>query len=554
MDLQPEDEDQRAPLANDYDYEDAAAGMQDAVERARRRPREERSDLGMLDELLGASPSLNDPRSTEERPASAVPATPPLLPKPNPGSPSPSQRAAGFDPSELSMPDFKPSEPPMAPLAMNSVPPGPETEEADARREMRLQAVRAATRLLDAPPSSRRAPPMGLRDEDFAAAAERDRRRVQQANLSESIRAAFARQAPRLQQEPSETDSLLARRREFDRQASAGDRGAASMNDLLSKALKGETVDPSLVDFRRAQAERWRADNARADAEAKRKAEEAAAKAKRGEDATATEAAEVEGAKRALLNSPAGKSMGLTPEDLADVKTRKGLEPFLRVMGMRGPRGAGKPPPNPENNSIPFMGGTLRPRAGTTPTKEDRKKVQEISSLFGGTFEGMDSLEGALREYATHPSAETKRTVESQVQGVATVLNSAYGQGAMAENEAKNIKEALGADLISPTGVQALVQSIFGDDGEAAHTLLTRLKAARQVTERVARGKLRAYNYELGGGTEEPSPGAPSPTPSGRGKLTPGGKSFARKQVSPSTGRVRWLDKAGSVIEEADGG
>lgn len=155
--------------------------------------------------------------------------------------------------------------------------------------------------------------------------------------------------------------------------------------------------------------------------------------------------------------------------------------------------------PNVENNNIPFDAGYLSPRAGTQPTKDDRKKAQEIASLFGGTLEGMNSLEGALKEYATHPSIENKRKVESQVQGVATALNVAYGQGAMSEAEGKQIKAALGADLLSPSGLQAFWESMTGQDSEAAKTLLTRLESARDVTKKTAYGKIAPYNFQRQG-------------------------------------------------------
>lgn len=46
---------------------------------------------------------------------------------------------------------------------------------------------------------------------------------------------------------------------------------------------------------------------------------------------------------------------------------------------------------------------------------------------------------------------------------------------------------------------------------------------------------------------------APAPAPGGHGKVTPSGKPYARKQVNKATGRVRYVDEAGAVVEESDG-
>lgn len=146
---------------------------------------------------------------------------------------------------------------------------------------------------------------------------------------------------------------------------------------------------------------------------------------------------------------------------------------------------------------IPFGNTSFRYAGAGTPRAEDVDKVQTIASDFNAALSGMDQLEQSLRNYVARPGPDTKGDVESKVVVVSTALNKALGQGAQAENEAKRINAALGADLFSPTGIAALVQSVFGDDGTAARTLTTRLGSVRSAARATAAGKVRAFNFQL---------------------------------------------------------
>ena len=152
---------------------------------------------------------------------------------------------------------------------------------------------------------------------------------------------------------------------------------------------------------------------------------------------------------------------------------------------------------------IPFLGKVLKPRGGRTPREDETRKAQDNASDWSAAFGGMDSLKQALSAYGANPSVDTKREVESQVIVASTALNKALGQGAQAENEAKRINAALGADLASGTGVQATLQGLFGDEDEAIRTLTTRLGAVRKASEAAALGKLKTLNYEFEGSGQE---------------------------------------------------
>lgn len=149
--------------------------------------------------------------------------------------------------------------------------------------------------------------------------------------------------------------------------------------------------------------------------------------------------------------------------------------------------------------TIPFGSGELHYTGKGTPREEDRKKAQDIASGWNAALSGMSDLEGSLKGFATNPGVDSKRDVESKVRVVSAALNSAVGGGAMSEAEALAMAKALGADVVSPSGIQAALEHLIGDDPKAAQVLLTRLNSVRQSAKATAAGKLKSYRYELGG-------------------------------------------------------
>lgn len=156
--------------------------------------------------------------------------------------------------------------------------------------------------------------------------------------------------------------------------------------------------------------------------------------------------------------------------------------------------------------TIPFAGGELKYTGKGTPREDDRKKAQDVAASWNAALSGMDVLEKSLGAYAAHPGAETKRDVDSKVRVVSSALNSAVGGGAMSQDEAVAMSQALGADLLSPSGVEAFIRSVAGDDPGAAKALTTRLKSVRESAKASATGKLKSYRYEMDGGGASSGP------------------------------------------------
>lgn len=145
---------------------------------------------------------------------------------------------------------------------------------------------------------------------------------------------------------------------------------------------------------------------------------------------------------------------------------------------------------------MPFRGGILRGGEGVDETGIN--KVRESSGKFNAALGSMDDLESSLSRFVSAPSLEAKNDVESRLQTTATALNAALGQGAMSEAERANIAKALGTDLLSPTGLATVLQTLSGESpDQAGKLLLSRLRAARDVTEKAALKSFEPYRYKF---------------------------------------------------------
>ncbi len=186
---------------------------------------------------------------------------------------------------------------------------------------------------------------------------------------------------------------------------------------------------------------------------------------------------------------------------------------------------------------IPYYGGVdLQPRSSAI-RDTDASRAREIASRASATLGGMDDLESAISDYVARPGLETKNSVGSKVQIVATAMNVALDQGAMSDSEKNAINEALGANVLTPSGVAAVVESLTGSDpAQAGKLLLSRLRSAKSAFQNAAAAKLRAYGYEV------PKAGAQPSAPSGGGgAVTIRQKSTGKTKVLPREQAVRFI-------------
>lgn len=372
----------------------------------------------------------------------------------------------------------------------------------DGLKAVRMRAIREMQRMADAP-----APRDDHNEADITAAFGRDRDAVRRANLSETIRAAFARQAPRLQQEPSEAD-MLTRQQQLGRRRGADRESAFSLNERLANALKEpkSTAPGGPSIYQQFEMDR----QTRLDKEkTERAAAEAAAKARAAQDKAAAEEGALKNSREAFAKEL--RSLGIDPNKAGqkDIDRAISLRHAMAgesvaksnyaIAAAREGRAAGEHAALGE--SIPFAGGELKYSGSGPPREDDRKKAQDIAGGWNAALSGMDDLEGSLRTFATNPGVDSKREVESKVRVVSAALNAAIGGGAMSEAEALAMANALGANVVSPSGIEAALNHMVGDDPKAAQVLLTRLQSVRKSSLTTALGKLKTYRYGLGGGS-----------------------------------------------------
>lgn len=180
--------------------------------------------------------------------------------------------------------------------------------------------------------------------------------------------------------------------------------------------------------------------------------------------------------------------------------------------------------------TIPVMGGTLTPAPGLGDS--ERSKAREVAGLWNAADESVANFQAALEDFARNPSIESKGRVTAALRTASSAFNSAIGGGAMSQDEALAMSQALGADLLTPTGIQALAQSVFGDDGKAAATISNRVRAARQANRAAALGRLKTYGTFSEGGASAPMAAAERPI-----------------VKNPKTGERRFLNPDGSLGE-----
>lgn len=143
-------------------------------------------------------------------------------------------------------------------------------------------------------------------------------------------------------------------------------------------------------------------------------------------------------------------------------------------------------------STVPLFGGTLMLSKGLDDTQ--RGKAFDVAGLWNGADKAVENFQGALESFARDPNPTTKGAMEAALRTASSAFNSAIGGGAMSRDEAVAMSDAMGADILSPTGVAAIAQSLFGDDpSKAAATISTRVKAARQANRATALGRLQTY-------------------------------------------------------------
>jgi hypothetical protein len=281
--------------------------------------------------------------------------------------------------------------------------------------------------------------------------------------------------------------------------------------------------------------------------QAKRQRDEDARKVAGGQEKAAAEKAALDGSRKAYSGEL--KALGIDPTTASQkdidraisVGHNKATEAQAKATYALAAKGEGRKEGDYAalGESIPFAGTELKYTGKGTPRSDDVDKAQATASLYGAAISGMNDLEKSMDAFAKNPSVDTRDAVIAKTQAVSGHLNTAAGQGAMSKDEKAEMEKALGVNILTPGGVQAIVDRLTGNDAQAAADMTRRLQAVRQSTRAAALGKLEPYHFAPVGG--------------GEGPKTPGGKPYAKKQVSPSTGRVRYLDKSGSVIEETGG-
>lgn len=162
-----------------------------------------------------------------------------------------------------------------------------------------------------------------------------------------------------------------------------------------------------------------------------------------------------------------------------------------------------------ESAKIPFRNGRFVPRPGTKADDTTARQSMTDVKLYSSADAAIDDLNAALSAWAKTPNAATKDQVTATVRGASVALNAAYKQGAMQGDEAAAMRNALGADLASVAGVEAVLMGLMGDDSQkSAETIGRRAAAVKKQLGNMAMRSMKSANYDY----EEDKPtGSPGP-------------------------------------------
>lgn len=434
-------------------------------------------------------------------------------------------------------------------------PVAPKAPAADPTQAARLKAIERIQRMADAPMG-------GPSDSDIAAASQRDRDNVRRANLSETLRAAFARDRPRLQQEPSEAAALQSQRA-----SSLAKRNAdMSVSARLAEALSRGTATPQKTyddPYHQALTEQ-----ALSLAEDRRRKGDAAGRT------AETETAALETERQALLADPRAKRMGLTPEMLAkaDRAALKGIRHELESF-------------KPEKTKAPIarikagdIGSVPERRAGyrelVKAIAEGRAEAPKAASRFGS--EVVSDVLAYKPDFDATRFGAYKKVVEQQAGGKDVVAidvareHLGTAKSLIPRNASpqfvNRIKQAIASGTGDPefkpfiaaaTVAAHELAKVYGIEDQAGKAMVEHQLAAAQSPEQLV-AVFTTFEELIAGkqrGLErQRARVAPSgePPPTGE-KKTPSGKPYVKRQVSKSSGRIRYLDAAGAVVEESDG-
>ena len=200
----------------------------------------------------------------------------------------------------------------------------------------------------------------------------------------------------------------------------------------------------------------------------------------------------------------AERTQDLEERERDNLRAEKGIESRDRntaaMMGLRFDEAETKKQERTDKasaNSVPLFGGTYSIKEGLSDS--ERGKARDVASLWQAADSAVENFQAKLEAYARSPSIATKGDVTAALRTASSAFNSAIGGGAMSGDEARAMSEAMGADILTPTGAQALLAKVFGDDAQAASIISGNVRAAREANRKTALGRLQAYGTFSGG-------------------------------------------------------
>lgn len=291
------------------------------------------------------------------------------------------------------------------------------------------------------------------------------------------------------------------------------------------------------------------------------------------ETAAGAEATSLEGEKAALAADKRLAKLGVTPEMLQKMD-RHGVDKVRDELGKLGKdKGTGAPAkPVHSLDDITDPGDRAKVQAigegRADMTIAGLKDRGRIAGLVAQVYPDFDQTKfGAYKSVVQHQATDkdivAAATAQEHIKQARAHIPQNFDAPVL-NRLRKAILSGSGSPEMTPFEVDVKVAAdeyakALGNNAQSGREEVESLIASAQSPQQLAVALdeidhlLATKQAQWGEQLKKVAPGAKHPAGE-PAQLTPSGKPFARKQVSPSTGAVRWLDAAGNVIEEGKGG
>jgi len=146
---------------------------------------------------------------------------------------------------------------------------------------------------------------------------------------------------------------------------------------------------------------------------------------------------------------------------------------------------------------VGYNGETYEPEDGVPLASPVLNAAVKLAGDAGGARAAMKRLRTSLNDAISSPEGSEKRqAAQANLSIAATALNAALGQGAMASDEFRRVKESLG-EVSGLEYMTDVVKRLVSGDASSASRVLARIDASIPMLDEITKEKLKAARLKV---------------------------------------------------------